>query len=53
MGIMGAKKCRKHLLKKIVSAACISLLCCSTTSKLLQSMVRATGYNLLVTIFSE
>ena len=48
MGILGAKKWRNFLFPKMISAACISLLCCSTTPILLQSVVRATGNNVLV-----
>ena len=48
MGTLGAKKWRKIVFSKMISAACISLLCCSTTPILLQSVVRATGNNVLV-----
>ena len=49
MGILVAKKnLEKHLFLKMISAACISLLRCSTTPILLRSVVRATGKNGLV-----
>ena len=47
-GYIGCKNGEKHLFPKIISAASISLLCCSTTPILLQSVVRATGNNILV-----
>ena len=42
MGTLGARKWEK-VISKMVSAACISLLCYSTTSKLLRSIVRNSG----------
>ena len=46
MGILGARKWEKSIFSsKLISAACISLLCYSTMSKLLPSIVRILDNN--------
>ena len=49
MGILGARKWKRiYFLFPRISAVCISLLCYSTVSKLLPSIVRDTDNNILV-----
>ena len=48
MGRQSATNGEKFVFPKVISAACISLLCHSTMSKLPSSIVRDTGKNLLV-----
>ena len=47
-GYTGCKKIENFLLPTRISAVCISLLCYSTMSKLLASIVRDTGNQVLV-----